>query len=112
MNTDNSSPIQALLLLPKAKLKAVMKEFLDKASKSQVRTVVKVVDHVVYRHRYHRAAVWIENRLRKNPNLEPRTVAYSYLQAVGGNKRMFPWLLTIARRAKDRLRKKRALKTD
>lgn len=99
--------LHALLLLPPTRFRKLIRLYFKSTSPE----FIEIIESELYKQaryrKYQKAVIWMENRAKKNPKLEPRQLAYSFIKTTGSSMRMFPWLLIEARKVKDRLRKRK-----
>lgn len=73
---------------------------------SQVDVIEEELFKAKYNDKYGHAVRWMENRLEREPELTPYKLALVYVGVTSGNKRLLPFYIKLARKVKDRFRKR------
>lgn len=86
--------------------KKFFKEFFDSIPPAQREALTEYIWSKVYPDRYRKLTVRIERILKKSPSMTPKVAAQIALYYLKINPKMMPLAIKLARRAKDRIRKR------
>lgn len=106
MSSMLSKLASELSLLSFSEKKKFLKEFFDSIPLKQRESLVEYVWSRVYPDKYRKLNIRIERILKKSPNTTPKVAAQMALYYLRINQKMMPLAIKLARRAKDRLRKR------
>lgn len=98
-----------IINLPKASLRDLFKHLFSSGLDSdRIDIIESELFKSKYKDRYGHASRWMENRLVKTPDITPQKLALIYVSVTSGNKKLLPHYIKLARKVKDRLRKRNA----
>ena len=96
-----------IIQLPKRDLRSLFRRLIREGlSPSDLEWLEEEVFKARHFDKHSHAAKWMESRLARYPKSTPYVLASAYISMFSGNKRLFPFYLTLARKVKDRVRKR------
>lgn len=104
---EESKLFYELINLPKSSLRSLVRRlFSNGFDPGRLDIIEFELFKSRYRDKYSHASKWMESRLVKTPDITPLKLALAYISVTSGNKKLLPYYIRLARKVKDRVRKR------